>query len=529
MATLILHAGYDSRTVGAAHFRLGMIPREPFLSYRHENPPAADRFAPPRAPASIGAACAALAVLALNASPVAALDAPATESSAATAQAPSADSDEAETPDSTEQGQTQMTDSFEHRPVEALLHESTLVGLRDATTNVQLRTEFLNRDNFDETASETWALGGSAGLKTGYFVNFAAFGATGYTSQRLDGPLDKDGAKLLQPEQEQYSVMGELYGQFKLTDEILAVAGRRMFSTPFINAQDSLMTPNTFLLYDVQGLIQNTDDTSTLRFAAGYVDKMKPRNAQDFESMATAAGAPSGVERGVYVAGANYAAGGFAFGAIDYYSADIINIAYSEIKYAIPLARRVTLRFGAQYVDQHSTGNDLLTGKPFATNQYGLKAEIGFGGALLTAARSHTAIGDVSSNGSGTDMRNPWGAYPGYTAVQVENFYRAGENATLLRAAYNFPKRTNLSVYGLWVHGSTPTFKRSMRRASTTSTCNGMRRKAHCRGSSCACVMLISRRRARAMSTKMSCDCWFTTPCVKLTIDRHPHWCLPCL
>ena len=41
-------------------------------------------------------------------------------------------------------------------------------------------------------------------------------------------------------------------------------------------------------------------------------------------------------------------------------------------------------------------------------------------------------------------------------AVQVENFYRAGENATLLRAAYNFPKRTNLSVYGLWVHGSTP-------------------------------------------------------------------------
>jgi hypothetical protein len=62
----------------------------------------------------------------------------------------------------------------------------------------------------------------------------------------------------------------------------------------------------------------------------------------------------------------------------------------------------------------------------------------------------------VSPSGSGTDMRNPWGAYPGYTAVQIEYFYRAGENATLLRAAYNFPKRTNLSVYGLWVHGSTP-------------------------------------------------------------------------
>ena len=172
--------------------------------------------------------------------------------------------------------------------------------------------------------------------------------------------------------------------------------------------------------------------------------------------MATAAGAPRGVDRGVYVAGANYTASGFSFGAVDYYSADIINIAYSEIKYIVPLARRVILRFGAQYADQRSNGDDALTGRPFAADQYGLKAEIGFGGALLTTARTHTAAGAVSANGSGTDMRSPWGAYPGYTAVQIGNFNHAGEDATLLRAAYNFPRRTNLSVYGLWVHGSTP-------------------------------------------------------------------------
>ena len=57
---------------------------------------------------------------------------------------------------------------------------------------------------------------------------------------------------------------------------------------------------------------------------------------------------------------------------------------------------------------------------------------------------------------SGTDIRSPWGGYPGYTAVQIENFYRAGEDATLLRAAYNFPRVTGLSIYGLWVKGSTP-------------------------------------------------------------------------
>ena len=162
------------------------------------------------------------------------------------------------------------------------------------------------------------------------------------------------------------------------------------------------------------------------------------------------------MERGVYVAGANFKAGQFSIGAVEYFSSDIINITYSEIKYAVPLASRVSLRFGAQYTDQHSTGADLLTGKYFTTDQYGFKAEIGLGPALLTAARTLTAVGTTSKSGSGTDMRNPWGAYPGYTAVQIENFYRAGENATMLRAAYNFPKLTGLSVYGLWVNGSTP-------------------------------------------------------------------------
>ncbi len=371
-------------------------------------------------------------------------------------EAAGADTDEAPTPDSTEQGHTQLPESFEHRPIQALLQESSLVGLRDTTFNVQLRSFYLDRDNFNASQSRAWTLGGSAGFKTGYFGDIVALGATGYTSQRLYGPLDKDGTQLLQPGQEPYTALGELYGQFRLTDEILATVGRRGFDTPFINTRDSLMTPNTFVAYAIQGEAGATNDSTTLHFGAGYVDKIKVRNAQDFESMSTAAGAPSGVDRGVYVAGANYKTGAFSIGAVDYYSADIINIAYSEIRYSIPLAGRVSLRFGAQYTDQHSTGSDLLTGKSFSTNQYGLKAELALGPALLTFARTVTAIGTLSSAGSGTSIRSPWGGYPGYTAVQIENFYRAGEDATMLRAAYNFPRWAGLSVYGLWVGGSTP-------------------------------------------------------------------------
>jgi hypothetical protein len=420
----------------------------------------------PRTASAAGAAWGALLLAAICA-PAGALDSSTPEPSAAATQASAparagsndaagGDTDEAPTPDSTEQGHTQLPDSFEHRPIQALLQESSLVGLRDTTFNVQLRSFYLDRDNFNSSQSQAWTLGGSAGFKTGYFGNIVALGATGYTSQRLDGPLDKDGTQLLQPGQEPYTALGELYGQFRLTDEILATIGRRGFDTPFINTRDSLMTPNTFVAYAVQGETGSTNDSTTLRFGAGYVDKIKVRNAQDFESMATAAGAPSGVDRGVYVAGANYKTGALSIGAVDYYSADIINIAYSETRYALTLADRVSLRFAAQYTDQHSTGSDLLTGKSFSTNQYGLKGELALGPALLTVARTVTAIGTLSSTGSGTSIRSPWGGYPGYTAVQIQNFYRSGEDATMLRAAYNFPRLTGLSVYALWVDGSTP-------------------------------------------------------------------------
>ena len=78
-----------------------------------------------------------------------ALDAATVDSAAATQSASTSagsgaatgtEDNEAETPDSVEQGHTQMPDSFDRRPIAALLHESRLVGLRDTTFNVQLRT-----------------------------------------------------------------------------------------------------------------------------------------------------------------------------------------------------------------------------------------------------------------------------------------------------------------------------------------------------------------------------------------------------
>jgi hypothetical protein len=53
-------------------------------------------------------------------------------------------------------------------------------------------------------------------------------------------------------------------------------------------------------------------------------------------------------------------------------------------------------------------------------------------------------------------MRSPWGGYPGYTSVQVEDFDRAGEAALLLKAAYDFSRHgaQGLTAYALAVIGN---------------------------------------------------------------------------
>ena len=56
-------------------------------------------------------------------------------------------------------------------------------ALEDTQFKFNFRTLYFDRNKFDGSESEAWAIGGWAGLKTGYFLDHIAFGATGYTSQ----------------------------------------------------------------------------------------------------------------------------------------------------------------------------------------------------------------------------------------------------------------------------------------------------------------------------------------------------------
>jgi hypothetical protein len=319
-------------------------------------------------------------------------------------------------------------------------------ALRETKFAIQFRTMYLDRNKYDDSESESWAMGGSAGLITGYFFEHLALGVTGYTSQHLYGDDDKDGALLLKPDQESYSVIGEIYGDGLLYKDVHAYFGRKAYDTPYINRNDVRMTPNTFEAIAVQGRASLGAEGEGLNYDVGYVNKIKERNSDRFVPMSQDAG--SSVDRGVYMVGGTYQKGVSSFSAYDYYSQDIINILYAEAKHTVPLTKELALKLGVQYADQQSTGDDLLSGDDFSTHQFGVKAELALGGAAFTVGYTDAA--------NGYNMQNPWSGCPSYTSVQVEDFNRAGEEAFILRAAYAFSDIKGLSAYGLWVNGTSP-------------------------------------------------------------------------
>jgi hypothetical protein len=350
---------------------------------------------------------------------------------------------------SLEQGQTHLDESFglrgRHRHLDVHVDPDSQTHFK-----FDFRTFYFDREKYDDTVSKAFAAGGWVGAKTPFFLDRFSFGVTGYTSQKIHGDPDEDGTVLLEPVQAGYSVLGEAFVDVRLVEGLHLFAGRKEFDTPFINPHDNRLTPNTFEAVVIQGQTDLGPDGATLKYGAGYFDRIKNRNADHFISMAIDAGAT--VERGVVTGGALYQKDQFSLGAIDYHSADILNIFYAQSKWelpvTLPIADNAAPSLAVQFIDQRSTGDELLTGGEFAVQQIGVKGDLPVGDALFTA-------GYTLASG-GADLRSPWSGYPGYTSTQVEDFNRAGEGALLLRAGYEIPWIEGLSAYALFVNGSDP-------------------------------------------------------------------------
>ena len=81
---------------------------------------------------------------------------------------------------------------------------------------LQLRTYYFDQESLTGSPSAAWALGGWAGLRSPWWGDLFQVGIVGYTSQKLYGPDDKDGTKLLQPGQDPINVLGEAFGAVRV-------------------------------------------------------------------------------------------------------------------------------------------------------------------------------------------------------------------------------------------------------------------------------------------------------------------------
>src|SRR5205809_1183516 len=257
--------------------------------------------------------------------------------------------------------------------------EPTPSAVEQVATPIELKDApaFFRDRKYDDTHLEALAMGGALSFQSGWLLDTLSVSAVLYTSQPLHAPDARDGTALLETGQKGYTVLGQLYARLKFLDRNFVNLYRYAYDTPYLNRDDSRMSPKTFEGYTLQGSVGGQDGAPAFRYGAGYITKIKDRNDDDFVWMSRQAGAA--VDRGVAMLGALFSSGGLSVGGIGYYCADVINIGYGEGKYLVPGPAGAGVLVSAQYVDQRSVGGNFMTGVAFDTELFAVKAEASYG------------------------------------------------------------------------------------------------------------------------------------------------------
>lgn len=312
----------------------------------------------------------------------------------------------------------------------------------DAVFTAAPRFYYRYRDNLDGSISEALAGGGAMVFESGWAYDFFQIGFAGYSSLPFYGPDDRGGTGLLRPIQENYSVLGQAYANFK-TNRTAATIGRALIDLPYLNANDSRMTPNTF-----ETVALRSKELENLQIGLGYVGKMRFRNESTFESMSERAGAP-GTDKGVGVAAVRWnVTDNYQVSLVEQYGWDMFNTLYAESERSVELGGDFTLKLGAQFTDQRSVG-DALVGD-FDSQHVGAKAALGHGNLTALVSATWTSDGD--------GIRKPWGGSPSYNSVMISDFDRGGERSVRFGISRDLSDLLveGLSATGYYVYGDGP-------------------------------------------------------------------------
>ena len=235
---------------------------------------------------------------------------------------------------------------------------------------------------------------------------------------------------------------GQAYLRIRYENQI-ATLYRQRYDLPYINSNDSRMVPNTFEGYSIDG------HWPYGRFVAGYIRKIKPRASDRFMPMSRALGVRD-EDRGLAMLGIRYDRGGsFWAGAIASVVPDVLSTVYSELDKKW-LIGEWGLRVGAQFTDQRSLGDELLTGKSFSTQSGGMRFATSYRHAILSAAFTITS--------RDARVRNAFGGDPSFTSLMLSDFNLANQKTVKVGLSYDCGRIGLAGVSGFvnYAHGFNP-------------------------------------------------------------------------
>lgn len=286
---------------------------------------------------------------------------------------------------------------------------------------IQLRTYYFDQDSTSGTPSAAWALGGWIGARSPWWGDVFQAAANFYTSQRLYGPGDEGGTKLLQSDQAAINVLGEAFGAVRIAGQTFT-GWRQLINRPFINPQDNRMVPNAFEAYTLSGKV------AEVAYIGGYITKEKLRDTESFRWMSNVAGG-TGEQAGVAFAGITWDFGkGGRLRVDEQYGVDTFNTFYADVRYPFALGEKTKLALGAQYYPQSAVGDKQVG--DFSTWGYGLMADLGYGPVGVQLYWTQT--------GTGNETLNPYGSHPSYLNLMQVPFNSAGEKAWGVGAGIDF-------------------------------------------------------------------------------------------
>lgn len=320
----------------------------------------------------------------------------------------------------------------------------------------------------NKTHRDATAIGGYLKYETGDFKGLS-LGTAFYTTNGLFIELPREDYSqndmtLLGPNNDNYSMVGELYAQYKRGNTTFK-GGRQKLDIHMAGSDDVRMTPNLFEAY----LLTNKDVPNTT-LVAGHITKFAQGSFGRVYNHTEASSAASKLlsvtsgysyvnsldQVGEFVNMGTYALGQSTNGVSvlsatytgienlklqlwDYYAHDIANIIYGEanLNWKSFISDNIKPSAGLQIIKQNDVG-DAYAGELeglYAAGKVGFQInnfDIGF-------SYSQTAKNSATDSKLKNAIITPWGGIPAYTQGMVtRHMFLAGTKACKVNGGYNF-------------------------------------------------------------------------------------------